>query len=281
MVKLADLRKKAIKLLLENNIEEARADADVLISHFLMADKKDIILGDKIIDEDLEKLFYNALKRRISGEPVQYITGKCEFYSLDFFVNSSTLIPRADTEIVVEQCVNLIKEKSLKSVLDIGTGSGCIGITISHEVDELKLSLLDISEDALKICKKNTDNLLKGKAVTFINQDILDVDLDNFLSYDLIVSNPPYIEADVVKTLDNKVKDFEPVRALDGGEDGLLFYRTITCLAAQKAKYLAFEIGYNQKNEVFRIMSEYFSDIKVFKDYGGNYRCLIGKNKQI
>ena len=281
MVKLSSLRNNAIKLMTESGIEEARADTDVLLSHFAGADKKDIILGNKIIDENQEKLFLDAVNRRISGEPVQYITGKCEFFSLEFFVNSSTLIPRADTEIVVEECIKLIKEHSLKSVLDIGAGSGCIGITLSHSIDDLDVTLLDVSEDALKMCKRNAESLLGGKKISFINADIKAVNEECFEKFDLIVSNPPYIETEVVKELEEKVKDYEPIRALDGGEDGLLFYRVITELASKKAKYLAFEIGYNQKETVFSIMSEYFSDIKIYKDYGNNFRCLIGKNKQI
>ena len=139
MVSLAELRKKSVALLEENNIEEARADTDFLLFFLTGATKSDIVSGRKMIADDTEKKFSEALIRRIKGEPVQYITGVCEFMSLEFTVNSSTLIPRADTEILVEECIRLIEENGLENILDIGTGSGCIGLSIAHYCDNVNI----------------------------------------------------------------------------------------------------------------------------------------------
>lgn len=280
MVRLGDLRKSAIKLMSENNIKEARADTDFLLFFFTGADKKDILLGDKEISAEEESAFNAAVARRLAGEPVQYITGETEFMSLKFLVDRSTLIPRADTEILVEKCLEYTEKYSLKTVLDIGSGSGCIGLSLCHYNKALKGTLLDISENALKMAEKNAENLGLKDRVSFLNVDILK-EGEELEHFDLIVSNPPYIETAELETLEEKVTGFEPSAALDGGADGLIFYRRITALAALKADYLAFEIGYNQKDTVRDIMSEKFRDIELLKDYGGNPRVLIGKNKQI
>ena len=280
MVKLTELRKYSIDLMTANNIEGARADTDFLLFFFTGADKKDILLGYKEIQEKDAEKFVDGVKRRILGEPVQYITGKTEFMSLKFFVDRTTLIPRADTEVLVEKCLEYTKEKSLKTVIDIGTGSGCIGLSLCYYDKSINVTLLDVSKDALKKAEENAVSIGVIGRVKFLNADILDEDV-NIDDVDLIVSNPPYIESKEIELLEKKVTDFEPLSALDGGEDGLVFYRRITALASQKAKYLAFEIGYNQRESVKRIMEEYFCDIEFLEDYGGNPRVLIGKNKQI
>lgn len=280
MVKLSELRKFAIDYMLKNGIEEARADTDFLLFFLVGADKNDILLGDKMIEKEKEDTFLKALKRRAGGEPVQYIAGRTGFMSLKFFVDSSTLIPRADTEILAEKCIKLIADNSLKTVLDIGTGSGCIGLSLAYYLKDISVTLLDVSEAALKIAEKNASALKLSDRVNFLQADILTAK-ELTRSFDLVVSNPPYIKTKVLSKLDKKITSFEPLSALDGGADGLLFYRKITHLAAEKASYLAFEIGFDQSTAVESIMAEYFSDIEVLKDYGGNFRVLTGKNKQI
>ncbi len=281
MVKLSDLREYSLKVLGENKIEEARADTDFLLFFLLGAGKTDILMGDKEVDSRKAQMFYDALRRRIKGEPVQYITGVCEFYSNEFYVDKTTLIPRADTEILVDECIKLIKEKNLSSFLDIGTGSGCIALSILKETENTKAGLVDIQEGALKIAEKNAKKLGVYERTDYYKKDILEDELKEFGTVDLIVSNPPYIDSETVLMLDDKVKNFEPNIALDGGADGLIFYRRITSLAAKSAKYLAFEIGFDQKDTVRKIMEENFCDIKLYYDYGKNPRVIIGKNKQI
>ena len=277
MVKLSDLRKYAINLLLQNDIKEARADVDFLLFALAKADKGDLILGTKEIDFQTENLIKEALGRRLKGEPVQYITGECEFYGYNFKVNKSTLIPRADTEILVEKAAEIIEKNNLKTFLDIGCGSGCVGISLLKIFKDLKGHFVDISKDALEIAKENANALGVLNRGTFEERDILNSQKSDLKFYDIIVSNPPYIETENLKILEDKVKDFEPVSALDGGEDGLDFYRSITDLAAEKSSYLAFEIGYNQGKTVFDIMDKHFCDIELFKDYGGQNRVLTGK----
>lgn len=281
MVKLGELRRCATELFAKNGVEEARADADFLLSYLAEADMGELILGDKKIDFETERKIRAALERRIAGEPVQYITGRCEFFGCEFKVNSSTLIPRADTEILVEKAAELIEKNRLKTLLDIGAGSGCIGISLLLQCKVLRASLLDFSENALKTAVENAKSLGVYERAEFLHEDILKADEDKIGHYDIIVSNPPYIESETVKTLDEKVKNYEPLSALDGGADGLLFYKSITALAAKCGGFLAFEIGYNQAESVYGIMSEYFENIKEYKDYGGNSRVLVGKNKQI
>ncbi len=281
MVRLSDLREYSLRVLGENKIEEARADTDFLLFFLLGAEKADIIFGEKEVDNEKAQSFYDALDRRIKGEPVQYITGVCEFYSNEFYVDKTTLIPRADTEILVDECIKRIKEKKLSSFIDIGTGSGCIALSILKETENTKASLIDIQEGALKVAEKNAKKLGVCERTSFYKKDILNEDLKGFDKVDLIVSNPPYIDTETILTLDDKVKNFEPNIALDGGADGLMFYRRITHLASKMCKYLAFEIGFDQKDSVREIMEEYFTDIKLYYDYGKNPRALIGKNKQI
>jgi len=281
MVSLSELRKKVFTQLKENNIEEARADTDFLLSFLLGVSKNDIMLGTKLFDENEEHKLISAAERRIKGEPVQYITGISEFMSLEFNVSQHTLIPRADTEILVEECIKLIDEYSLKSIMDIGTGSGCIGLSILKYCKDVNAELVDISKEALKVAGENAVLNHLTDRVKFSCRDILIDELCDVKEVDLIVSNPPYIETEKIKALDEKVRCFEPFSALDGGCDGLDFYRRITGLASRKTKFLAFEIGYNQKDSVREIMEEYFDEVKLYYDYGLNPRVLTGKNKQI
>lgn len=281
MVKLRELRKNVYRVFLENRIDEAAADCDFLLYYLTGADKGELLLGEREVDLKTEETVLAAAKRRINGEPVQYITERCEFFGREFKVSPKTLIPRADTEILVQAAAEIIKKNNLKSFLDIGTGSGCIGLSLLAEEEGLCGSLLDISEGALKVSRFNAEALKVEKRAKFIKTDILAAKKEDFSPFDIIVSNPPYIERETVKTLDEKVRCFEPMAALDGGEDGLCFYRKITELASSLCRYLAFEIGYNQGEAVYEIMSEYFSDIELIRDYGGNNRVLTGKNKQI
>lgn len=281
MVSLKSLRTFAVGELKKHGVDEAANDADFLISYLTSSSKGEIILGDKKIDLQTEKAVKTAVKRRIAGEPVQYITKRCEFFGYEFSVNGYTLIPRADTEILVEKAAEIIKKNNLRTFLDIGCGSGCIGISLLKGSPNLKGTFADVSEGALKTAKLNAENLGVLNRAEFLHTDILKTEPAELENVDIIVSNPPYIETEVIQTLDEKVKNFEPHLALDGGADGLEFYRKITKTAAEKSCYLAFEIGYNQAESVEKIMSENFCDIRLFKDYGGCDRVLTGKNKQI
>lgn len=253
-----------------------RRDSELLLSHITGMDMLSLALKR---DEELNSIqkmqvveFY---ERKAAGEPVQYITGLCEFMSLEFFVNKNVLIPRSDTETLVEYAIAAIGDKNV-SVLDIGTGSGCIGISIAKYCKNAKVTMIDVSADALAVAKKNAE--LNNIEAEFIKMDILSDIPDK--KFDIVVSNPPYIRPDVIEKLDRNVKDFEPYSALFGGDDGLVFYRRITdiiSLILNKDGELVFEIGYDQGADVLELVSKYFSECAVLKDFCENDRVVYGK----
>ena len=245
-------------------------DARVLLAHAM--GKSDAALIFDMPDSEQTKLFKKYIEKRKKGVPVSYITGEKEFMGLCFKLNSDTLIPRPDTECLVEK---VIEKNTLSSprILDLCTGSGCIGISLSHFIKESHTDLTDICENALSSAKENAIlNGVSSRTTTFVLNVLNDTITKD---YDIIVSNPPYIESDVLKTLE--VSKYEPLRALDGGEDGLTFYRVISdkaYYALKKGGMLAFEIGYNQAETVSALLHK-FSSVSVFKDYAGNDRVII------
>ena len=230
---------------------------------------------DGFSSEEMAKIIA-AVEKRLKHIPLAYIFGKTEFYGYDFIVNENVLIPRLDTEILIEKVVEEIKSRDKEvSVLDIGTGSGAIAITISKETSA-KVFAVDISKNALEIAKKNAE--INNADVEFIYSDLFS-NISN-LKLDIIVSNPPYIETNVIETLEDEVKLNEPILALDGGEDGLEFYRRIVNEAPKHLNVrgkLFFEIGYNQGEAVSSLMNEKFKNVCVIKDYLGNDRIVVGE----
>lgn len=222
---------------------------------------------------------HRAIKERLKLNPLGYIFGRTEFFGRTFTVSNKVLIPRMDTEILIEEAIKVITEKQKTSndvkVLDIGTGSGAIAITLQKETSA-NLTAVDISSDALLVATKNAKNL--GADVKFIQSDLFEKVAGN--KFDIIVSNPPYIESDVIDDLSPEVKDHEPHLALDGGADGLDYYRKIIKEAPKHLTYggtILFEIGYNQASAVSELLSIDFEDIKVVKDYGNNDRVVFAK----
>lgn len=218
------------------------------------------------------------LRRRLLGEPLQYILGEWEFYGIPMLVGPGVLIPRADTEIAVEKAIELLKGKNAPRVLDICAGSGCIGITIA-KTSNAKVSFLEKSDEAIQYLEKNLElNEVCGKVY---KADALEQPpmAENF---DLIISNPPYIKTADLGSLQKEVQ-FEPKMALDGGEDGLIFYREIAKNYKPLINYggsLVFEIGFDEADEVSKILeNEGFKDVKAIRDYGGNMRVVIGTVK--
>jgi release factor glutamine methyltransferase len=278
MVKIRDIRRKSAQNLEQCGNNSPLADIDFVLNN-LGFNKTDIILGEKQLDDAQQKDFESALNRLQNGEPVQYIVGRCEFMSLEFEVSPATLIPRADTEILVETVAELCKNKKKISILEVGSGSGCIAISLAYTLKSADILSLDISDDALTVARRNAERHNVSDRVQFEQWDIMDgFSLINEPP-DVVVSNPPYIPHDDVFTLDRKVKDFEPRLALDGGDDGLDFYRKISKEAPLKADgILAFEVGINQADDVSRIMKERFVNIKVVKDLSGIDRVVAGWN---
>ena len=245
-------------------------DAGVLLA-FVMKKQSAALIFD-MPDENELKLFREYIEKRKQGVPVAYILGEKEFMGLPFKLNSDTLIPRPDTECLVEK---IIEENTFSSpkILDLCTGSGCIGISLAYFIKNSTVSLTDISEGALSKATENAELNGVSERTSVSKLDVLNDEIG--VGYDIIVSNPPYIRTDVMKTL--KVSEYEPHRALDGGDDGLIFYRVIAKKAGaalKKGGILAFEIGYDQGEDVKALLGN-FSEVKLYKDYGDNDRVVI------
>lgn len=233
--------------------------------------------GDETVSEDRMREYEIALRKRAERIPLQYILGEQEFMGLKFKVNSGVLIPRQDTETLVEEAIRLVQPGM--QVLDLCTGSGCVLISILKNVPDVSGVGSDISKQALLVAKENAR--YHEVDAEWIRSDLLDQITGAF---DVIVSNPPYIPTDVIATLMPEVRDFEPFEALDGREDGLYFYRRIIARAGDYLKpegWLCLEIGYDQGEAVSRLMREAgFSQVEVVKDLAGNDRVVKGKGKK-
>ncbi len=256
--------------------ELPRLDAEVLLAHVLgIPREKLFFMFNETAAPEAAAAFSVLCARRRDGCPVAYLVGEKEFYSLPFYVNEHTLIPRPDTETLVEWAIEKSRDKR---VLDICCGTGCIGISIAKNTPLRSLTLADISDGALKVSKSNA--LRHGIRASFMRTDILKDPIPD--KYDLIVSNPPYIESDVIPTLDREVRAHEPILALDGGENGLLFYPVIiqkASAALTDGGWLGLEIGYTQGEAVSRMMHPFFEDVQVLTDLGDNPRAVIGRKK--
>ena len=275
-MKLKDILKYAENKLNDGDVAEYKSDARFLVRDFLKGDLSSIIITpSKEVDvAELEEM----LDKRISGMPCQYITKNVQFMSLEFEVNENVLIPRQDTELLVETILKI--RPNNPEILDICTGSGCVAISLAKYINCKKVSACDISDKALEVAKRNATK--NGVEVEFYKDDILNSEKYD-RKYDIIVSNPPYIETEVVSRLDSVVKDYEPGMALDGGKDGLDFYRTISKYAKIILKedgILAYEIGYNQAFDVRRILTEIgYDEITLLQDLSGNDRVITAKIK--
>ncbi|WP_018591939.1 peptide chain release factor N(5)-glutamine methyltransferase [Terrisporobacter glycolicus] len=257
-----------------------RLDVEILLQKVLCVDRLYILLNlEKSLSEDEEKLFSKFINERLNNRPIAYIVGNREFMGLDFYVQEGVLIPRPDTEVLVEEVIELGKSRGAINILDIGTGSGAITVSLAKYLDNAKITSVDISDIALEIGKKNAESNNVNDRITFIKSDLF-TNIDNDMRFDIIVSNPPYIKREVIETLDKQVKDFEPYNALEGGIDGLDFYRSIT---RQSKKYLnkdgilAYEVGHDQSEEVSKLMeSDGYTNIYTIKDLQQIDRVVIG-----
>ena len=266
---------EGVLLLESNNIGDAKIDAWYLLSFITGITRADYFLRQNdAIDEESYARYKEALSRRGSHIPLQHITGEQDFMGLTFRVNEHVLIPRQDTETLVEQALKVIPEKS--RILDLCTGSGCVIISLVVLGKELTGVGVDISDEALAVAKDNVARLA-GDRVEFIHSDLFSSVAGK---YNCIVSNPPYIPSQVIEELEPEVKDHEPRLALDGTEDGLLFYRKIT----EKSPYylneggwLLVEIGYDQGESVSQLFIDNgFKEVEVIKDLAGNDRVVKG-----
>lgn len=272
------------KLLSEHGIAEAKTDARLLLEYVCHADYQVLYTqGERVLDELQEQTYVNHIKKRAEHIPLQYLTHTQSFMGLDFYVNQNTLIPRLDTEILVEEVMRYMQDGM--AVLDLCTGSGCILLSLLHYSNGCFGVGTDVSKEALAVAKGNaeslglTDQMEKGELL-FLQGDLYDALKKETPAFDVIVSNPPYICSGVISTLMPEVKEHEPRLALDGGEDGLAFYRRIIGGApafAKRESALFFEIGDAQGDAVKELMLQAgYRDVRVVKDYAGLDRVVYG-----
>lgn len=273
-----DLKKKIQKLFEESGVQEL-ADIDWIAVHFLKVSRSFLPFVENISSEDEAKIM-DAVKKRIKHIPLGYIFNETEFFGRKFYVDKNVLIPRLDTEVLIEKIINDIKCLGfLPSVLDIGTGSGAIAITVKKETDA-KVTAADISPEALSVAKQNAKQ--NDADIIFVQSDLFEKLSDR--KFDIIVSNPPYIESGVIVGLSPEISEHEPILALDGGVDGLDFYRKIIMQAKEylnKNGRIYFEIGYNQAEAVSKLLEVDFEQIEVLKDYEGNDRVVLAKLREL
>ncbi len=272
--------KEGSRILKSYNITSPQLDAEILLSKAVNMDRVKLLLKEVHLDAAQEKKFYDFISRRSKSEPIAYIMKNKEFFSLNFLVDKNTLIPRPETEIMVDKILNIYKGKKLK-ILDVGTGSGCIIISLLKNLKNSNGIGIDISRKALNIAKINSTRLLKKQSNKL---KFLKCSVENFKTgrnFDLIVSNPPYILSNSIRSLARDIKDYEPKLALDGGKDGLDVIEKVIYKSTKILKLngiLAIEIGNKQYFSVKQILDKYkFRKTLVLKDFKENIRCIIAK----
>lgn len=265
------------RALVEAGIEEAELDARLLLEHVCGTTRNDLLAhGDREVASHQEEAYLSMIRKRAQRIPLQHLTGVQDFMGLEFRVNEHVLIPRQDTEILVEEA--MIQLRDGMDILDMCTGSGCILISLLQYSNDCTGVGVDISPEALEVAEENARRLLQpDKQVRFVESDLFET-VDGM--YDMVIANPPYIPSGVIGTLMPEVRDHEPLGALDGREDGLSFYRRITEGCRKYLKpggMLFYEIGYDQGEAVSEILErEGFGGIRVTKDYGGLDRVVSG-----
>ena len=271
------LLNQASKTLDNSSNTSSKLDSEILLSKIIKKNRKYLILNsnEELKKENIKSFDY-LVKRRKKGEPIAYLINKKEFWKQNFYINQNVLIPRPDTETLVEETLKLFNVNSKLNMLDIGTGSGCILLSILKERRNFFGTGIDISKKAINVARFNAKMHQLSNRVKFYNSDV-----DKFLigKYDLILSNPPYIKRQDLKYLEVDVKGFEPKLALDGGKDGFskitkVISKTSTLL--KKNGRFILEIGFGQKKKILSILKQNnFFINKVVKDYGKNDRCVI------
>ena len=271
---------KGMIMLKSNKIESPKLKSRLLLQYILKKPRQYIIVYDKneITKQEQWEYFVN-IEKLTKGIPLQHITHRQEFMKMDFYVDENVLIPRPDTEILVEEVINIANKMENPVILDLCTGCGAIGISIAKNVKNAKVYAVDISEKALEIAKKNAEALRVKQKVNFIKSDLFEK--VKKMKFDIIVSNPPYIKKEDINYLSEEVQK-EPKIALDGGIDGLDFYRKIVRQGYEYLKYgsyLCFEIGYDQKIDVIEIIENENKYIDTYckKDLYGNDRIIVTK----
>ena len=275
---ISNLLKEGSDILKKNNIQTNQLDAEILLSKLMNKKRERLIINsDENVPIEIINNYNILLERRSKKEPIAYIVNQREFWSKNFYVNKHTLIPRPETELLCENVIKLFKDKEF-NFLDIGTGTGCILLSILSELKKAKGTGIDVSKKAIDVAKKNSINFNLEDRAKFIVKPFNKI---YGYKFDLIVSNPPYIKSIDIKNLKEDVRNFEPKLALDGGKEGLdvikkVIYKSKTIL--KKDGLLALEIGFKQHYKVSQILKEQrFREKLLVKDYLNNIRCVFAK----
>ena len=273
--------KKACKELKKNKISSALLDSELLLSKVIKKDREFVLLNlDKKLDQNDQKSFKDLIIKRSKGKPLAYLTGVKSFWNYDFKVNEKVLIPRPDSEIIIEQVLDIYKNKNSLNFLEVGIGSGCLSLSILKEKKSFLGTGIDLCQDCIKISRLNANKLGVDNRIKLLKSDV-----DNliFHKYDLIISNPPYIKKLDLNKLDREVKNYEPNLALDGGLEGLSVIRKVIKKASELIKIggkLILEIGYDQREPVKKMLiNNNFYINRTLKDLAKNDRCIISTKK--
>lgn len=288
-MKYSELVKQGQSKLFKSGVSDAATDAWILMESICNISKTDYFLKmhDEVSQENVDK-YFAAINKRLTHYPLQYILGEWQFMGLNFKVNESVLIPRQDTEVLVIKVLNILEEEYKKDkkqvkILDMCTGSGCIGISLAKLYPRSRIIAVDKSEEALAVAKENA-KINNIENIEFISSDLFEnlTINEGEERFDIIVSNPPYISSKEIETLMPEVKDFEPRMALDGDEDGLIFYRRIVQDSKPFIKskgFLVFEIGCTQAEDVKELMRTRYENLEVIEDLAGLDRVVSGRRK--
>ncbi len=269
---------KAMIQLKTKNIDSPKLKARLLLQYVLKKNRQYIMVYDeKKLTLEQEERYFKAIDQLVKGIPLQHITHQQEFMKMNFYVNENVLIPRPDTEVLVEEVIEIARKINAKKILDLCTGSGAIAVSLAKYIANSQITATDISEEALTVAEKNARNNNVEKQIAFLSSNLWEEIPKE--KYDIIVSNPPYIKREIVRNLAQEVQK-EPIIALDGGWDGLDFYRKIIHQADEFLKYggyLCLEIGYDQKDDVMDLIDkeEKYKSTYGKKDLYGNDRIVV------
>jgi release factor glutamine methyltransferase len=266
----------------KKGVESSRTNAEILLAEILKCKRLELYLSfDKPLSDTELNLYREFIKKRGTRVPLQYIIGNVDFYGINLTVNEHVLIPRPETELLIEKIINDVKNSNQLKILDIGSGSGNIAITLSHHIKNCEVTGIDISEKALQVAKANAEKNPTKSKIDFKLFDILNDDLKLLGLFDVVVSNPPYVSASDYQSLEPELKNNEPKESLTDNADGLSFYRHITSISRNilnKGGKLYFEIGKDQSFHVKEFMlTEKFKNVLIVKDYAGFDRIICGE----
>ena len=262
--------------------EEATQSARELVCAAAAKTREELVRdGSLYASPEVEKSARELVKRHLAGEPVAYLIGEWEFHGLPIVVTPDVLIPRMDTEVLVDAALRVLVGRKMNArILDLCSGSGCIGCALAHELPAARVVMVDISDEALTVSKENLRRNHQNRTIC-LKADALEKPPMGIGTFDLIVSNPPYVASMDILTLDSSVRDYEPLGALDGGEDGLMFYRAIVRHWTQILRpggWLMFEVGEDQADAVMALMTEEkYTDVTALEDTAGIRRVVVGR----